>query len=153
MKRLKRKARPATLPEKLDQAIERITADRVVSPPQVNSRIAAIMRIAADLRDLPAEDFRARLKQELVSRATSAKASAKEARPKVRQIPEGYHTATTCLVVRDGARAIEFYKDAFGATELSRHQDPNGHIVHAEIMIGDTRIAIADEDPVYNRSP
>src|SRR5437016_2493121 len=112
MKRLKRKARPATLPEQLDQAIETIMADLKASPPQVNSRIAAIMRIAADLRDLPKEEFRARLKQELVSRATSAKARAPAAPPKVRPIPEGYHTATTCLVVRDGVRAIEFYKNA-----------------------------------------
>ena len=132
MKRLKPMARRVTLPEQLDQAIETIMADRKASPPQVNSRIAAIMRIAADLRDLPEEDFKARLKQELVSRATSQKARTKAARPKVQPIPEGYRTATTCLVVRNGVRAIEFYKNAFGASELSRHQDPNGHIVQAD---------------------
>lgn len=153
MKQLRRTARRATLPDQLDKAVQKIMSDREATLPRVNSRIAAILRIAADLRDLPKEDFKARLKQELLSGATPASAPAEAARRKVKPIPEGYHTATTCLVVRDGARAIEFYKNAFGAMELMRQADPSGHIVHAEITIGDTRIAIADEDPVYNRSP
>jgi PhnB protein len=59
----------------------------------------------------------------------------------------------TCLIVKGAPRAIDFYKQVFGATELIRHTDPQGHVMHAEIAIGDTRIALADEEGEYNRSP
>ena len=64
---------------------------------------------------------------------------------KVRPVPEGYHTATPYLIVKDGAGAIEFYKKAFGATELMRMADSSGKIGHAEIKIGDSVIMLADE--------
>lgn len=71
----------------------------------------------------------------------------------VKPIPEGYHAATPMLAIREAASAIEFYKQAFGATELMRFAEPDGKIAHAEIMIGDARIMIADEYPEYNTSP
>jgi PhnB protein len=64
---------------------------------------------------------------------------------KARPIPEGYHTATPYLIVKGAASAIEFYKKAFGATELFRMGDPSGKIGHAEIKIGDSPIMLADE--------
>ena len=73
-------------------------------------------------------------------------------RPK--PIPDGYHTATPYLIVNDGAGAIEFYKKAFGATELMRMAQPDGKIGHAEIRIGDSPIMLADESPEMGaRSP
>ena len=73
---------------------------------------------------------------------------------KVKPIPEGYHTATPYLIVKDAARAIEFYKKAFGATELMRMSGPGGKIGHAEIKIGDSPIMLADEVPGMGfRSP
>ena len=60
-------------------------------------------------------------------------------------IPKGFHTATPYLIVRDAARAIEFYKKAFGATEMTRHADPGGKIRHAEIKIGDSPFMLTDE--------
>jgi PhnB protein len=72
----------------------------------------------------------------------------------VKPIPEGYHTATPYLIVRNAARAIEFYKKAFGATELMRMAEPSGRIGHAEIRIGDSPIMLADEVPEMGfRSP
>ena len=62
-------------------------------------------------------------------------------------IPEGYHTATPYLIIRGAADAIEFYKKAFGATELFRFPAPGGKIGHAEIKIGDSPIMLADEYP------
>jgi PhnB protein len=62
-------------------------------------------------------------------------------------IPDGYHTATPYLIVNGAAEAIEFYKRAFGATELLRMTDPQGRIGHAEIRIGDSVIMLADEHP------
>jgi len=64
---------------------------------------------------------------------------------KVKPIPEGYHSVTPYLIIKDAASAIEFYKKAFGATELMRMADPSGKIGHAEIKIGDSPIMLADE--------
>ena len=63
----------------------------------------------------------------------------------VKPVPEGYHTVTPYFTVRDAARAVEFYKQAFGATELMRMADPKGKIRHAEIRIGDSPIMLGDE--------
>ena len=72
----------------------------------------------------------------------------------VKAIPDGYHTATPYLIIKGAASAIEFYKKAFGATELMRMAQPNGHIGHAEIKIGDSPIMLADEYPEMGyRSP
>lgn len=65
----------------------------------------------------------------------------------VKPTPEGYHTATPYLIVNGAARAIDFYKAAFGAAELLRFDAPDGKIGHAEIKIGDSRIMLADEHP------
>jgi PhnB protein len=65
----------------------------------------------------------------------------------IKAIPEGYRTATPYLIVRGAAEAIEFYKRAFGATEMLRMADPQGRVGHAEIRIGDSVIMLADEHP------
>lgn len=65
----------------------------------------------------------------------------------VSPIPEGYHAVTPYLCVNGAADAIEFYKKAFGATELMRFGAPGGKIGHAEIKIGDSHIMLADEHP------
>jgi PhnB protein len=62
-------------------------------------------------------------------------------------IPDGYHTATPYLIIGGAGDAIEFYKKAFGATELFRFAMPDGKIGHAEIKIGDSPIMLADEYP------
>ena len=73
---------------------------------------------------------------------------------KAKPIPEGYHTATPYLIVNQGAQALEFYKQAFGATEVMRFPGPAGKIMHAEIQIGDSHIMLADEFPEMGfRSP
>ncbi len=72
----------------------------------------------------------------------------------VRPIPQGFHSVTPYLTVNDAARAIDFYKRAFGAQELNRMDAPGGKIGHAEIKIGDSIIMLADEMPGTNtRSP
>jgi PhnB protein len=65
----------------------------------------------------------------------------------VRPIPEGRHAVTPYIVVRDAAKAIDWYKSAFGATEVARMPSPDGKIMHGEIRIGDSLIYVADEFP------
>jgi uncharacterized glyoxalase superfamily protein PhnB len=62
-------------------------------------------------------------------------------------IPEGLHTITPQLVVKGAAQALEFYKRAFGATELSRFPGPGGLIMHSSIKIGDSNFFVNDEMP------
>jgi PhnB protein len=73
---------------------------------------------------------------------------------KAKPIPEGYHSVTPYLTVNDAARAIEFYKRAFGAKEVLRMDGPPGKIVHAELDIGDSKLMLSDEMPGgSSRSP
>ncbi len=65
----------------------------------------------------------------------------------VKPIPDGYHSVTPYLIIKGAADAIEFYKKAFGATELFRMPAPGGKVGHAEIKIGDSPIMLADESP------
>jgi PhnB protein len=67
----------------------------------------------------------------------------------VKPIPDGYHTLTPFLTVRDAVRAIEFYKQAFGAQERGVMKGPDGKVMHAELKIGDSVIMLADEFPDY----
>ena len=74
--------------------------------------------------------------------------------PKVKAIPEGYHTATPYLILEGASAALDFYKKAFGATEIMRMAQPDGKVGHAEIRIGDSVIMLADEVPQMGyRSP
>jgi len=61
----------------------------------------------------------------------------------VKPIPDGYHTATPYLIIRGAAAALEFYKKALGAKEVSRYPMPDGSVAHAEIQIGNSRIMVA----------
>jgi|SRR5215469_11555873 len=62
-------------------------------------------------------------------------------------IPQGYHSVTPYIVVNDAARAIEFYKRAFGATEVMRMPGPAGKLAHVELELGDSLIMLSDEMP------
>jgi len=146
-----------SLSQQLDEWVEAILihgtrpeAGAEPTLPAAEPRLAPLARIAADLRGLPRPDFKARLKSDLERRilmATSTKAVPTIS--KVKPIPEGSHSVAPYLVVRDASGAIEFYKQAFGATEVMRLRMPDGRIGHAEIQIGDSRIMLSDEFPEY----
>jgi PhnB protein len=65
----------------------------------------------------------------------------------VKPIPEGYHAVTPYLICKGAARAIQFYRKALGATELARMEGSGGTIAHAELLIGDSHVMLADESP------
>jgi PhnB protein len=72
----------------------------------------------------------------------------------VKPIPDGYHTLTPFLTVRDAVKAIEFYKQAFGAEERGIAKGPDGKVMHAELKIGDSIIMLSDEFPDFGaKSP
>ncbi|MGD9727174.1 MAG: VOC family protein [Nitrospiraceae bacterium] len=68
----------------------------------------------------------------------------------VKPIPEGYEGATPYLIVNGASKALDFYKQAFGATERMRMPAPGGKVGHAEIAIGKALIMLADEFPDMN---
>ena len=134
-----------SLSVELDELVEAVLARREAASPPAASRLAPMVRIAAGLRDLPRQGFRARLKAELQRRGPMTS--------KVTPVPEGFHTATPFLIVPDGAAAIDFYKRAFGAIETARHTDPGGKIMYAEVQIGDSRIMMGEHKEVGAVTP
>lgn len=73
---------------------------------------------------------------------------------KVSPVPKAFHAVTPGLAVRDAAQAIEFYKKAFGAKEKGRMPGPDGKLMHADIMIGDSHIMMGEENiQMGNPSP
>jgi PhnB protein len=73
---------------------------------------------------------------------------------KVKKIPDGYHSVTPYITIKDAGRAIEFYKKVFGAKELGRLKTPEGKIAHCTLQIGNSLIMLAEENPDYgSKSP
>jgi PhnB protein len=64
----------------------------------------------------------------------------------VKAIPDGYYSLTPYLVCKGGAKAIEFYANAFGAEEVVRMPGPNGQVMHAEVKIGNSILMLSDEN-------
>ncbi|HEY1288045.1 MAG TPA: VOC family protein [Burkholderiales bacterium] len=64
-------------------------------------------------------------------------------------IPQGMHSVTPHLVCAGAAQAIEFYKQAFGATEKGRMAGPDGRLMHAAVKIGDSTVMLVDEMPEW----
>ncbi len=62
----------------------------------------------------------------------------------VKSVPAGYHTVTPHLINAEASRVIEFLKQVFDATELSRLSGPDGRVMHAEIKIGDSMVMMAE---------
>ena len=126
--------------DQLDQAIQAMLARPAGSQPdhEPDPADAPLLRLAHDLRDLPRENFKTRLKSELERKPIMA-TQAISAEPQ---------TATATLRVKNAADAIEFYKNAFGAREIMRF-DAGGRIAHAEIAIGNSRIMLGEEAPDY----
>lgn len=72
----------------------------------------------------------------------------------VSHVPAGYHSVVPYITVRGAAKAIEFYKSAFGATEIMRFEGPGGSVAHAELEVAGSRFMLGDEMPEWgNRGP
>ncbi|MGH9494414.1 MAG: VOC family protein [Candidatus Sulfotelmatobacter sp.] len=131
--------------EQLNQAVEAMLA-RARDDGRVGKagvEVEPLVRIAADLRNLPSASFKARLKSELAG-GRNRMSTVAEPVTAVRT------TAVPRIAFRDPAKAIEFYKQALGAKETFRFE-VGGQIPHAEIMIGDSTINVTGEWPEGNR--
>src|ERR1039458_8536105 len=111
--------------EELDLAIEEILASPGAAAPKTSARHATLVRIAADLRDLPSENFKARLKSELQRKGTMSTTT-------VNPVRQGFRTITPYLQVMPVEEVINFVKQAFGGEELFRSRGGAGGI-HTEV--------------------
>jgi PhnB protein len=129
--------------EQLNKAVDAMFARTDGTAPKVEPAVDPLVRIAAELRNLPSAGFKARLKSELL-----------EGRRTMSTVAEpiaAVHTiATPRLTFKDAVKAIEFYKQAFGAKEIMRFETEGG-IPHAEIRIGDSSILLSEEWPEGGR--
>jgi uncharacterized glyoxalase superfamily protein PhnB len=130
----------------LDQAIETLLARSDAALPPADPAVAPLVRIAADLRDLPRESFKARLKSDLERKASMAATV-------VTPLREGFHSLTPYLIVEGAAKLIDFLKQAFGAEEKLRVPKPDGTIMHAEVRIAGSVIELADANAQYPPRP
>ena len=71
----------------------------------------------------------------------------------VKPIPDGYHTVTPFLLVKEASKVVEFLKRGFGAVESSRHTLPDGSIMHAELSIGDSNLMLAEANDKWPAMP
>jgi uncharacterized glyoxalase superfamily protein PhnB len=67
----------------------------------------------------------------------------------VNPIPDGFHSITPFIVVNEAAKAVEWYKDVFGATVLMRNDGPDGTVMHCELQIGDSILQLGDANPQW----
>src|SRR6266851_8899702 len=129
--------------EQLNHAVDALLARSDGKPPRVAASVEPLLRIAADLRDLPREEFKTRLTSEL---SEGRKTMSTVAEPITNVRP----AAVPRLTFKDAAKAIEFYKRAFGAQEKMRFE-AGGRIAHAEISIGSSVVMLAEEWPEGGR--
>ncbi|HTS09652.1 MAG TPA: VOC family protein, partial [Candidatus Eisenbacteria bacterium] len=128
--------------EQLNQALEKMLALNDGRVSKAGAEIEPLVRIAADLRNLPSASFKARLKSELGGKKRMSTVAEPVAAARV--------TAAPRIAFRDPAKAIEFYKRALGAKEVFRFQVGDS-IPHAELMIGESPIDITGEWPEGGR--
>jgi len=129
--------------ERLDQAISALLARRDSLPPAEEGELTPLVDIAVELRSLPREEFRARLKAEIEEKTGMAATT-------VNPIREGFRTITPYLIVRPAEELLAFVKQAFGAQELFRGTGGAGGI-HAEMRIGDSMLMMGGGPQVQGR--
>jgi len=129
--------------DQLNRAVDAMLVRADGKLPKADASVEPLVRIAAELRDLPREEFKTRLKADLLE---GRKIMSTVAEP----IAAVRTTASPSLSFKDAAKAIEFYKNALGARETFRFE-AGGRVAHAEMAIGDSIIMLADEWPEGGR--
>jgi uncharacterized glyoxalase superfamily protein PhnB len=137
-----------SLIEQLDMAVQAILDKPNAQAPKMDARLDALVRVAADLRDLPRQEFKVLLKIELERRAGMANQNtvAEQDQTKVSPVPKGYHTITPYLVVQDAPAVIDFMKKTFSAEQTFQAIGSAGGI-HAEVRLGDSMLMVGGGGP------
>ncbi len=128
--------------EQLNQAIESMLSRKDGKAPKVAAEIETLVRIAAELRNLPSASFKARLKSDLEGKNIMSAIAEPVASVGAVALPR--------LSFKNAAKAIEFYKNAFGAREIFRFE-VGGSIPHAELKIGESSFLLTEEWPEGGR--
>jgi PhnB protein len=128
--------------DQLDLAITELLTQPEARVAEIDPEIAPLVRIASQLRDLPRAEFMERLKSDL-ERSTAMSTTAEP-------VAATRTSAAPRIAFKSAAKAIDFYKAAFGAKETMRFE-LEGQIPHAELMIGDSVILVTDEWPEGGR--
>ena len=139
------------LVDELDLAIQAQLANPDAKLPPLDPSLTALAAIARDLRHLPRQDFKARLKSELerttsMSPVTTDSAAATREKTTATSVPRGFRTLTPYIIVQDGPGLIDFVTSVFGAEEKFRAIGSAGGI-HAEVRIADTMLMIGGGGP------
>jgi len=132
------------LSEQLDAALDALMAEREAPP--MAGKIAVLLQLAADLRDLPSADFRSRLRAQLTA----------VQQPRVDEVAfvrPGLRSLTPYVQVRDAGAFLAFMQGAFGAQEIRRVPDDAGMIRHAEVRIGDSVVEAAEASEQFAPAP
>jgi len=130
------------LSEQVDDAVQALLIGTAPRATTGGGRLGTLVGIASELRNLPRQEFKARLKSDLQRRASMAAT--------VEPLAAVHTVATPRLTFKDVAKAIEFYTQAFGAKEKMRFEVEN-RIAHAEIAIGESIINLSQEWPEGGR--
>src|ERR1700686_1014371 len=149
--------------DQLDRAIQAMLSrpsGRVAGPREdFDPGVAALLIIARDLRDLPREDFKVRLRTNL-ERSSHMENAAKQAvspdaSKQVEAMPGGFHTIPPYIIVPRAGEFIEFLKNAFDGTERLRFgREPGSELImHAEVAIGNSVIELADANEQIPAAP
>ncbi|MEK6375925.1 MAG: VOC family protein [Acidobacteriota bacterium] len=126
--------------ERLDEIVDAAIAGRVGAP--VPHELAMLAVLATDLRGLPDPQFKQELRRRILPMTTTDAV----------RTPPGLHTVTPYLVVDGAAKLIAFLEQAFGGVEQARVPRPENAaaIMHAEVLIGDSIIELADANAEYS---
>lgn len=127
--------------DQLDRALDRLLAGG--APEARDTPAGEMVRLAAILCDSPREDFRIRLRNELLNAKKENKMTATAT-----HIPAGFRTVTPYLHPPRAAEFIDFVKKAFDAEEKLRVPTPDGRIMHAELKIGDSVLELGEATPM-----
>ena len=117
--------------DQLDDAVAAMAEGRQLDLTSLGPELSALVGVAQDLIGLPGESFKAELLQQLIRRDSMSSPVQKPETTPVRSM-------SLYICVADASAAIDFYREAFGAKELSRLVEPGGKIGHAELQIGNT---------------
>jgi len=134
--------------DQLDDAITALLAKQEPVVTEAETELTELVAVARELHDLPSEAFRAALRKQLGGKDDMS-TPVRQIDKQIESTPQPSQTIIPYITYRDAAAAIDFYKRAFGATELMRLAEPSGKIGHAELKIGEALFMIADEYPDY----